>query len=363
MARGVDIPNAFDAATDRANSFAALQRIWQEGCELPDAAEAIACRADALLAVLQYKLAGNRHPAPDWDGPGKAFAQALSRQWEVFGRAASRSRRGMCPIARRLPRRSTRMCRSARRKRSGSPPFRANSSRSSRARPGEVWDAPESPEQGQQLVEGLAQFIADADIQRLDAFLWQQNTPTTEIEAGCELTTVDLADERREIRLDCPGTEGFALEGYVQLQDDAAIGGAIARLQIDGHVLTNLKIAGGGYMFTRVGPTLLVLQLKERAAGLHARLPDGKAIRSLTIGSSDWRNDVVTATIADDFSMVRDAVATMRQQTADGASDALATAPMRRAALMPALFAALGADPIDWCCLDDTAMPAATLEP
>jgi hypothetical protein len=53
----------------------------------------------------------------------------------------------------------------------------------------------------------------------------------------------------------------------------------------------------------------------------------------------------------------------MRDRAARGASDALATAPMRRAALMPALFAALGAEPIDWCCLDGTAMPAATLEP
>jgi hypothetical protein len=30
---------------------------------------------------------------------------------------------------------------------------------------------------------------------------------------------------------------------------------------------------------------------------------------------------------------------------------------------MPALFAALGADPVEWCCLDDTGMPAASLEP
>jgi hypothetical protein len=151
------------------------------------------------------------------------------------------------------------------------------------------------------------------------------------------------------------------LQGYVQLQDLMVLGGAISRLQIDGQVLTNLKIAGGGYIFHRVGPTLLVLDLEERAAGLQARLPDGKAIRRLTIGNTDWPN--LSLTVAADFSTVRDAVATMRERTASGASDALAAAPMRRAALMPALFAALGADPIDWCCLDDTAMPAAALEP
>ena len=73
------------------------------------------------------------------------------------------------------------------------------------------------------------------------------------------------------------------LQGYVQLRGRAVLGGAIGRLQIDGQVLTNLKVARGGYMFTRIGPTLLVLELEERAAGLHARLPDGNAIRHLTI--------------------------------------------------------------------------------
>jgi hypothetical protein len=151
----------------------------------------------------------------------------------------------------------------------------------------------------------------------------------------------------------------------VQLQGRAVLGGAIGRLRIGDHALTNLKVAGG--TFDRAGGhEHLVVQLEERAAGLHARLPDGNAIRALAIGwplGGDPAHGVVVATVADDFVMVRDAVARMRQQTLSSASDALAAAPMRRAALMPALLAALGADPIDWCCLDDTAMPAAALEP
>jgi hypothetical protein len=363
VARGVDVPNAFDAATDRANSYAALQRLWQEGCE---AADGIACRADALLAVLQYKLAGNRHPAPDRDGPGKAFAAALSRQWEGLwpgGLAIPEADvPNRVPLAARLDphvplseAEATRLTTIPRE----FEPFEPRP-------PREVWHAPENPEQGQQLVQGLAQFIAATDIQRLDAFLWQQDAQTTKIEAACEIESVDLADQRREIRIDCPGPKGPMLQGYLQVQGWTVLGGAIDRLRVDGHGLTNLKIAGGTYMFSRTGPGLFILQLEERTAGLHARLPDGNAIRSLTIEWSpdgDWPHRAATLTVADDFSMVREAVAAMRKQTADGASDALAAAPMRRAALMPALFAALGADPIDWCCLDDTAMPAATLEP
>jgi hypothetical protein len=151
------------------------------------------------------------------------------------------------------------------------------------------------------------------------------------------------------------------LEGYVRLQGDAVSGGAIRRLRIDGQVLTNLRIAGGS--FERVGGRgRVVMQLEERSAGLHARLPGGNAIRQLEIRwppGGDPAQGIAVATVAGDFAMVRDAVAAMQQQT----SDALAAAPMRRAALMPALFAALGADPINWCCLDDTAMPAAALEP
>ncbi|MEM7024583.1 MAG: hypothetical protein AAF637_18690, partial [Pseudomonadota bacterium] len=79
VARGVDIPNAYDFATDRANTYAALQRVWQEGC-----ADDAGCRANALLAVLRYKLAGNRHPAPDKEGPHKAFVAALRPQWQAL---------------------------------------------------------------------------------------------------------------------------------------------------------------------------------------------------------------------------------------------------------------------------------------
>jgi hypothetical protein len=362
VARGVDIPNAFDAATDRANSYAALQRLWQEGCE---AADGIACRADALLAVLQYKLAGNRHPAPNRDGPGKALAAALGRQWNTLWPGGLAIPEGdvpnRVPLAAPLDPHVPLSEAEATRLTTIPREFEPFAPRP----PREVWQAPEDPEQAKRLVQGLAQFVADADIQRLDAFLWQQDAETTEIEAACEITSVAVAGERREIRIGCPGPEGLMLEGYVQLQGDAVSGGAIGRLRIHGQVLTNLEVAGGSFERAN-GEERLIVQLKERAAGLHARLPNGNAIRALEIGwpqGGDPAQGLAIAAVAADFSLVRDAVAAMRERTASGASDALAAAPMRRAALMPALFAALGADPIDWCCLDDTAMPAAALEP
>jgi hypothetical protein len=108
------------------------------------------------------------------------------------------------------------------------------------------------------------------------------------------------------------------------------------------------------------------VELGERAAGLHARLPDGNAIRRLGIRwprGDDPARGVAIAEVAADFAVVEDAVAAMRERSASGASDALTAAPLRRAALMQELFTQLGADPIDWCCLDDTGMPTAALEP
>jgi hypothetical protein len=350
VAHGVDIPNALDAATDRANSYAALQRVWQEGCD------SIACRADGLLAVLQYKLAGNRHLAPDQDGSAKAFAAALIRQWQTRWPGGLAVPDGdlpnriplTAPLDPHVPLSEA----DATRLSAVEPVFEPFEPRP----PHEIWTAPQSPEQGQRLVQGLAQFVATADIQRLDSFLWQQDAPTTEVQGACDIVTVHLSD-RREIRIGCPGPKGLMLQGYVKLRSLSVLGGAISRLQIDGQVLTNLEITGGTYR-----PGLLVLQLEERSAGLHARLPDGNAIRRLTLEwspGSDWPHTTAVATVADDFALVRGAVAAMQK----GHSDALSAAPMRRAALMARLFTQLGAGSIAWCCLDDSGMPAAALEP
>lgn len=77
-ALGVDVPDAMDAATDRAGRFALYQRIWSEGCG-PAGASATQCRADLLGEALRYKLAG-RH----WRGPGSrraAIAAHLTQRW------------------------------------------------------------------------------------------------------------------------------------------------------------------------------------------------------------------------------------------------------------------------------------------
>ena len=52
--RGVDVPNAIDAATDRANLLGVWQLLWRVGCG--DGAAGARCRGAALVAALQYRL-------------------------------------------------------------------------------------------------------------------------------------------------------------------------------------------------------------------------------------------------------------------------------------------------------------------
>jgi mono/diheme cytochrome c family protein len=52
---GVDVPNAFDDATDRANLLPAYELLWDKGCGADHR-----CRARALEAALQYRLTNQR---------------------------------------------------------------------------------------------------------------------------------------------------------------------------------------------------------------------------------------------------------------------------------------------------------------
>jgi hypothetical protein len=70
--RGVDIPNAIDDATDRANRIGTTQRIWQDACDA-------SCRPLALVAALQYRLSGER----GFEAPtlASALARGFATRW------------------------------------------------------------------------------------------------------------------------------------------------------------------------------------------------------------------------------------------------------------------------------------------
>src|SRR5262249_44214280 len=80
--RGVDLPDAIDAATDRANWLGVWQRLWSDGCGADDAAGA-RCRAAAFTLALQYRLTGERA----YDDRSATWREGLqlplTREWRV----------------------------------------------------------------------------------------------------------------------------------------------------------------------------------------------------------------------------------------------------------------------------------------
>ena len=71
--RGVDLPNAVDDSTDRANLFAVVQRIWRDACDS-------ACRQYALQSALQYRLSQEQgfETTPAF---ATSLAQRFTAQW------------------------------------------------------------------------------------------------------------------------------------------------------------------------------------------------------------------------------------------------------------------------------------------
>ena len=247
--RGVDIPNAIDDATDRANLFGATQRIWRDACDP-------ACRVQALTAALQYRLSGERgfeiEPpiaagfASRWPG-GLAIPNPDIPNRDPLATAAGT---GMAQIdipgalealAPRLPL--------------------------------AVWNASD-PTLGGRFVAGLAAQIAEADVRDLDSVLQSRSRSVKRqsYTARCSMTGA---------RYDCAGE--------VTLRGDAS---TIEELTIGGRPLRQLRLNKGSVS----------------AGGLRARTASGDSIERVTL-SRRAGEVLATVTVAEDFAPARAAIA------------------------------------------------------
>ncbi len=250
--RGVDIPNAIDDATDRANRIGATQRIWREACDA-------ACRALALTAALQYRLSGER----GFDAPALAgaLARGFAARWPgglaipnpdlpnrdplafvsgTTGVAQSHVAAGLEPLAPR-------------------PPL-------------EVWTA-EDPLLVRRFVMGLAELIAETDVHELDGALARRGAaPRRRLVAACTVSGG---------RYDCAGE--VTLSGSATTVDAIAFGG---------EPLFHYKLENG------------VLS----SHGRRARTMSGDGIERLTVRRAGAKGEA-TVTVVEDFAPVRAAIA------------------------------------------------------
>jgi hypothetical protein len=382
--QGVDIANAFDEATDRANEFAAHQVLWQEGCEHPASPDRSAmCRGDILRFLLQYRLSGARgfdvrspryrdHFLPD-------FTQQWLKKWPAGLLIPDPDVRNRNPLAfvqfsggPAAPMRPLALDGRER------PAIRSLFEPSLPRGPAAIWTAGAGSDALNRVITGLSQFVTEADIRRLDEHLYQNAVRSGGDERRygglCRyaIRRSDRAIERLIVHCDPPArlepgiVGGFAMDGVLYGNGDQSLTGTIQHLAFpDGDDLSELDAYGTIRSEHREVSGRLALA--QKSSGVHARRRDGNAVTGLTFriepaapnDTRPERTGIATASVLPDFFRIDRAIDAVAAGTLSGATDAFGRKPFRRASVLKALFEQAGLPSLAWCCIDDTDMPEA----
>ena len=335
--QGVDGPDAFDLATDRANRFAALQMIWRDGCG--SGAEGVRCRRALILAALRFRLGGSRaswQPAESnalkWGGALQARSKELwpDGLWTPDPDIPNRD-----PIVALKP---------------GVMPFDTIEpfgvfDPTAPREPILVWKAAASEvETFAGVAREVASWFARRDIAWLDARLSAAPSRVgTTYRAACRSRRVDRGAGAHELRIRCGRAEdGLLLDGHLTRRESAVIGGAIRELAIDGGPpIRRLRVAGGNVIAD--GATeILSVELREGAAGLAARLPTGERLSYLVLTIDRSGEGDAEVSIIDDVADLGRAVTRIAEISAGSGEGPFGSGPLRRRAVLAALDAALG---------------------
>ena len=331
--QGVDGPDAFDLATDRANRIAAVQRLWNEGCGA--GAAGARCRAAVLLAALRFRLGGARG---DWRPTGSEKLQS-----DLHGRLTDLWPGGLWTPSPDLPNRDPLLELVA-----GEPldsviePNDQFDPTVPRA-PIRVWrPAEDSAATFGSFAREVAGFFSARDIAWIDAQLAAKATDAAKTyRAFCRIRRLDGQDGVEEIRMVCRARNGeLAIEGHLRRRGAEVLDGRLRELRAGkGPAVRLLRIVGG--TAGAEGPReRFRLELREGAAGLSARLASGERLSPLTL-RLDRAAGTGDAEIAvfDDLSPLSTAILRMAERTSG--SDPLGPGPLRRRALLGALEAQL----------------------
>jgi len=387
---GVDVPYLIDNATDRADLLSAWQLLWREGCGGSDE-EAVRCRAQILTAVLQYRLSGSRRfdtRSPEVrDVLLPALARRASARWPSGWRVPT------ADIPNRNPLRvDTR------------PPAKVGggSAVAASAMPGEaramiadlvrrsdvpselepllpraplaVWPPPGTDEAGlERAVAGLADFLAQADLRRLDERLAHlgpaRGTPRKTYAARCTFDESPTEGGLRRLSFTCrgpeprpPGDLSFALEGRIYLDGAQVRRGSIDSVEVDGQdEMPELTVVGGQIRGDGHGGRVADLRMRQATTSLSPRRATGERVLGLSLS---WSAAAGAGSIqmVDDFAHLRAAIDAVARRTTAGETDALSEKPFRRARILKDLEAELGLPPLAWCCEDATGLQAPALD-
>lgn len=337
--RGVDVPYAIDIAVKRANGFALTQRLWQEGCgdsDLP----ARRCRAGLFTATLRHVLADGRKATVAAPLPSE-----IARRWPggfAIAPADIPNRNPLQGITSWPDEAARRVAYSHVQAR-----FEPLAPRQAQA----IW-RPDAAEAMDQLVGGLAEFVAASNRQRLETALAARPAQIARHEAPCRF---EIRASRWSVRCQpAAGETGAQLIAMLEIKRGKVSGGRLERL----------TLAAGGTLNS------VALNAAAPASGEHIALvpdirPRGANGNPLTriafrISSNDTADGRVTVDFRQEFSDVEKTIMNMAEGP-DGAT-LFGARPFPREQLFAALFSRLGAPVVAACCQAADKLPPARLE-
>lgn len=366
--RGVDVPYAIDIATRRANGFALTQRLWREGCGDAGPA-AIRCRAGLFAAALRHALSNGRMRASDTtfkrevDAPLRAEA---ARRWPdglAIGSPDIPNRNPLQGLANWPDDNARRAAHShvfAR--------FEPLAPRPAQA----VWRA-DAVDAVDQLVSGLAEFVAATDRQRLEAVLSTRPARLVQHRAPCSF---EPGASRWSVRCQvAAGEPALQLVASLEMREEKTPGRTQAKtqgrapLRVQGARLERLTLPGSD-TFNAVeltgstpGPGDLVALVP--ASRPLPRGADGNPLarivfRVLPGEAGAVGEGSVLVELRQEFTAVEQAVAALAAGP-DGPA-LFGPRPFPREQLFAALFAQLGAPAVARCCQTADRLPAPRLE-
>ena len=387
--QSIDVANAFDDATNRANLFALTQRLWRQGCAAgADKSAAIQCRANAFIFVLQYLLSGGRAFDVSSSRYTKEFLPVMALSWKekwptgipvanpdlpnrnpFVGVSESSEYAAVPEEPRGQPRFSPEdLVRFA----DVAPVFDPLMPRP----PLETWRSAEDVIV--RFIDGLSQFLAPQDIQRVDTHLFAAGSKSQRramFKAACSLTQESREMSTALVKFRCGEPDparrsaaGLFVSGRVTITAGGSFSGTIEALSLQGSgALSHLAVASGAY--ERDGAEGAIrLSVVQAASGLHARRADGNAIENVRLSAPQFAGSLrgpsrgnfsgtASVSVLEDFAPVAEAVDAIARATEKDEDDAFSAKPFRRAVVMKALSERLGIEIRDWCCVDDANMP------
>lgn len=319
--RGVDIAYAIDNATDRANDFALTQTLWSKGCG--DGEHGRACRAQLLIAALQYALSGKRgfelvtaledvmekQRITLWPG---GLVQPIA---DIPNRVPLKP--GVNPVSGRTD------------------DMRYLADVDNRFEPlngaetPPVW-SPDGPALVARTVAGLREFLATPELSRIDRWLNTQPAANSTLDAACDLDGTDL-DKADKVRISCTD-EDVSLRGLLYRTNRDAPWRGRARLVVDESDLGSVELNA-----VAQEPDV-ILAVSRKNDPLTIRLPDGRGLRRIKLSGLHATHQQATLSVKlrSDFERLVERVERLLQSKPAVFDEG----PFQRAALMPYLQAA-----------------------